>query len=188
MAFGSSSSVLENSSGSEPSEHGNLWDPVVGDYAVRTALYASSWPKNAIADGHWFLEMQTDAVDGGTSYISWPVELGEGTDSLAPVIEACHGICGTAVLDKGEMTYNPFVGVGFSLAVDDTGLPIPVDVSNWGGVCISYSSEASPSLVLDLGDSLEYVLRYGLPSVALPKTEEVVSKCFKWSDFKLPGT
>lgn len=186
VAFGSSSSVLENSSGSEPSEHGNLWDPVVGDYAVRTALYASSWPKNAIADGHWFLEMQTDAVDGGTSYISWPVELGEGTDSLAPVIEACHGICGTAVLDKGEMTYNPFVGVGFSLAVDDTGLPIPVDVSNWGGVCISYSSEASPSLVLDLGDSLEYVLRYGLPSVALPKTEEVVSKCFKWSDFKLP--
>ena len=186
VAFGSSSSVLENSSGSEPSEHGNLWDPVVGDYAVRTALYASSWPKNAIADGNWFLEMQTDAVDGGTSYISWPVELGEGTDSLAPVIEACHGICGTAVLDKGEMTYNPFVGVGFSLAVDDTGLPIPVDVSNWGGVCISYSSEASPSLVLDLGDSLEYVLRYGLPSVALPKTEEVASKCFKWSDFKLP--
>ena len=186
VAFGSSSSVLENSSGSEPSEHGNLWDPVVGDYAVRTALYASSWPKNAIADGHWFLEMQTDAVDGGTSYISWPVELGEGTDSLAPVIEACHGICGTAVLDKGEMTYNPFVGVGFSLAVDDTGLPIPVDVSNWGGVCISYSSEASPSLVLDLGDSLEYVLRYGLPSVALPKTEEVASKCFKWSAFKLP--
>ena len=96
VAFGSSSSVLENSSGSEPSEHGNLWDPVVGDYAVRTALYASSWPKNAIADGHWFLEMQTDAVDGGTSYISWPVELGEGTDSLAPVIEACHGICGKA--------------------------------------------------------------------------------------------
>ena len=187
MAFGSSSSVAENSSGSEVSVRGNLWDPVVGDYAVRTSLYASSsWPKNAIADGRWFLEMQTDAEDGGSSYISWPVELGDGTDSLAPVMQTCRGICGTAVLDKGGLTYTPFVGIGFSLAVDDSGLPIPVDVSNWEGVCISYSSEAPSSLVLDMGDSLEKELRYGLPSVALPKTEEVVSKCFKWSDFKLP--
>ena len=187
MAFGSSSSVAENSSGSEVSIRGNLWDPVVGDYAVRTSLYASSsWPKNAIADGRWFLEMQTDAEDGGSSYISWPVELGDGTDSLAPVMQTCRGICGTAVLDKGGLTYTPFVGIGFSLAVDDSGLPIPVDVSNWEGVCISYSSEAPSSLVLDMGDSLEKELRYGLPSVALPKTEEVVSKCFKWSDFKLP--
>ena len=187
MAFGSSSSVVENSSGSEVSVRGNLWDPVVGDYAVRTSLYASSsWPKNAIADGRWFLEMQTDAEDGGSSYISWPVELGDGTDSLAPVMQTCRGICGTAVLDKGGLTYTPFVGIGFSLAVDDSGLPIPVDVSNWEGVCISYSSEAPSSLVLDMGDSLEKELRYGLPSVALPKTEEVVSKCFKWSDFKLP--
>ena len=186
MAFGSSSSVVENSSGSEVSVRGNLWDPVVGDYAVRTSLYASSsWPKNAIADGRWFLEMQTDAEDGGSSYISWPVELGDGTDSLAPVMQTCRGICGTAVLDKGGLTYTPFVGIGFSLAVDDSGLPIPVDVSNWEGVCISYSSEAPSSLVLDMGDSLEKELRYGLPSVALPKTEEVVSKCFKWSDFKL---
>lgn len=187
MAFGSSSSVVENSSGSEVSVRGNLWDPVVGDYAVRTSLYASSsWPKNAIADGRWFLEMQTDAEDGGSSYISWPVELGDGTDSLAPVMQTCRGICGTAVLDKGGLTYTPFVGIGFSLAVDDSGLPIPVDVSNWEGVCISYSSEAPSSLVLDMGDSLEKELRYGLPSVALPETEEVVSKCFKWSDFKLP--
>ncbi len=187
MAFGSSSSVAENSSGSEVSVRGNLWDPVVGDYAVRTSLYASSsWPKNAIADGRWFLEMQTDVEDGGSSYISWPVELGDGTDSLVPVMQTCRGICGTAVLDKGGLTYTPFVGIGFSLAVDDSGLPIPVDVSNWEGVCISYSSEAPSLLVLDMGDSLEKELRYGLPSVALPKTEEVVSKCFKWSDFKLP--
>ena len=167
---------------------GDLWNPQAGEFAVNTAryAYAESWPKNAVGDGRWFWEMQTDAVDGGESYIAWPVELGTGADSLAPVVDACGGICGTAVLEKGTLTYSPFVGVGFSIATNDVGEPIPVDVSNWGGLCISYASEAAPTLVLDLGPQLELEFGYALPSVNLPKSGSFVTRCYEWRDFKFP--
>ena len=148
----------------------------------------SSWPKNVVADGAWRI-METDGADGGKSSIVWPVDFSDGVDSMAAVKEYCHGICGTAVLDKGSMTYNPFVSVGFTLARDSSGNPVPVDVSDWGGICIVYTSEAAPSLELDLGDSVNTkVLNYAVPAVFLSKaTASAVRKCFPWSSFNLPS-
>ena len=86
------------------------------------------------------------------------------------------------------MTYNPFVSVGFTLARDSSGNPVPVDVSDWGGICIVYISEAAPSLELDLGDSVNTkVLDYAVPAVSLSKSSEAVTKCFPWSSFNLPS-
>jgi hypothetical protein len=187
FAYASSSSGFDN--GSSASENGSaLWNPELGDFRVHTARYAMSWPKNAIADGRWFWEVLTDAADGGESRVLWPVELDEGEDPLRSVMDACHGICGTAILDNGSMGYSPFVTIGFSIAKDSMGNPVPVDVSNWEGLCVTYTSDAAPMLVLDLGDSLAEVLRYGLPQVSLPKATDGVafSQCFSWSDFKLP--
>ena len=121
--------------------------------------------------------------------MEWPVKLGSGVDSLSTVIESCQGICGIASLVKAGMTYNPYVGVGFVIARDETGNPTPVDVSNWGGVCITYSSEAIPSLVLDLGDSLRKVFDDGasFPAVSMPRSSSEITKCFAWSAFKIPS-
>ena len=163
-----------------------LWEPLVGDFRVNTARFALSWPKGAIEDGRWFWEMQNDAEDGGESYIEWPTKLGDDNDPLAPIVDACHGICGTAVLGKGSLTYTPFVSVGFSVAKDSAGEPLPVDVSNWGGVCVSYSSDVALSLEMDLGDSVNEVLRLGLPGFRLAATDTVVSKCIRWREFKRP--
>ena len=163
-----------------------LWNPLAGDYHVNTARYAKSWPDRAVEDGRWFWEMQNDSLDGGGSYIEWPVEFPEGVDSLTAVVNACGGICGTAVLKRGELVYDPFVSVGFTVAKSELDEEMPVDVSNWGGLCISYSSEVASRLLLDLSNDVDVRLMFGLPFVELPATDAVVSKCIRWNEFELP--
>ena len=163
-----------------------LWKAESGAYRINTAALAVVLPKGTVADGRWFWETQTDEEDGGRSEIVWPVEPGNGEDPLAPIIDNCGGICGTAVLDHGDLYYDPFVTVGFTLAKDSLGNSVPVDVSSWGGFCLTYTSETNIALDLDLGDSVNRELQLGLPSYTFPKTDSVESKCVRWSDFNLP--
>lgn len=197
LASSSSSSLSSSSSSSyvKPSAFECVWllswngfDEEDGVRVPIDECVDSSWPKNVVADGAWRI-METDGADGGKSSIVWPVEFSDGVDSMAVVKEYCHGICGTAVLDKGSMTYNPFVSVGFTLARDSSGNPVPVDVSNWGGICIVYTSDIAPALELDLGDSINMkVLNGAVPIAGLPKaTASAVRKCFPWSSFNLPS-
>ena len=168
----------------------SLWNPRAGDYHVNAALYASMLPANTHADGHWFWEARgADENEGGQSSIVWPVALGGGADSLSTVIDSCQGICGIASLKKGSMTMQPYAGVGFVLARDEADKPVPVDVSDWNGVCITYTSDVSPTLVLDLGDSLGALLNdgFGFPAIVLPQALNEVTKCFNWNQFEFPS-
>lgn len=183
-----SSSSIAKSSVSEC--RGLIWfgnDPEEGVRVPVETCAESSWPKNVVADGVWRI-METDGEDGGKSSIVWPVEFVDGIDTMAAVKDSCYGICGTAALDKGSLTYNPFVSIGFTLARDGSGNPVPVDVSNWGGICIVYTSEVPPSLELDLGDSVNKVLDYALPSAVLMKSSVAANiKCIPWSAFEIPS-
>ena len=82
------------------------------DYQIQTGL-----ENETKTQGYWF--SYDDHEDGGESRIVWPgsIEIGNSqfADALDPVIEHCGGICGTAVLSKGALTYNPFAGVGFNV-------------------------------------------------------------------------
>ncbi|MBO7412540.1 MAG: hypothetical protein J6U20_02605 [Fibrobacter sp.] len=164
-----------------------LWDPSNGDHRVNFTASVTALPKGAVADGHWYWEAYSDAKKGGEAYISWPTKLTDGTDSLSAVIDSCQGLCGTAVLKKGSMTSAPFAGVGFTIARDKNGEPLPVDVSNWGGVCVTYTSEADPLIVLDLGDSLKHELGDKLPSASMKKTkkETEITECVSWEEFTI---
>ncbi|MBR2095174.1 MAG: T9SS type A sorting domain-containing protein [Fibrobacter sp.] len=140
--------------------------------------------------GYWF--DYADGNDGGKSSVTWPVEKGNeySKESMAPIIEHCGGICGTAVLDKGTLTYNPFVGIGFNVVgetstTDNT--PAAGDASSWGGLCITYKSEAAPSLELGLGDEVDATIGYANPAASLPKNSVGTSKVLAWSDFKQPS-
>ena len=193
-ALGSSSSESETSSSSGTVASSSsfdvgaddLWNPSAGGFSINSACYAAVLPANAKADGHWFTE--TDGQNGGESSIVWPRDLVSIQDEQI-IVDSCNGICGTAVLERGRLTYNPFAGVSFVLAKDNAGKAVPVDVSSLGGVCISYTSEAAPALELDLGDSVDALLGYASPAVSLPKTKtpEGETKCFKWSEFRFPA-
>ena len=164
----------------------SLWNPSEGDLSVNTARYAVAWPENAIADGQWAWKSQSEEDDDSISYIRWPIESDNNEDLFRSVIDSCQGICGTAVLKKGPKDTIAFVNVGFVIARDEAGNPTPVDVSNWGGICITYTSDTAPSLMLDLGDSLKEWFKDGVdfPSAPLPKApDDEVTQCVSWSDF-----
>ena len=186
LSSSSSSSIAKSSASECRGLHWYGFDEEDGVRVPVETCAESSWPENVVADGAWRI-METDSVDGGKSSIVWPVDFSDGVDSMAAVKEYCQGICGTAVLDKGSMTYNPFVSVGFTLARDSSGNPVPVDVSNWGGICIVYTSDIAPALELDLGDSINMkVLNGAVPTAGLPKSAFTYAiKCIPWSSFKI---
>ena len=193
----SSSSLLHSSS--SKSCQRMLWNgPDADSSIIMVACGDSTWPKNAVADGRWRV-METDsscvycdyagqATSGYSSVVFWPDSISmRGGEVPTSAIEFCSGVCGFAVLSKGTLTFQPFVSIGFTLAKDDPGKSIPVDVSKWGGICISYASEVASELDLDLGDSLNAVLEYALPAASLPKSSEVTKKCITWEQFKIPS-
>lgn len=141
--------------------------------------------------GYWF--SYTDDIDGGRSQIVWPVEKGNeyDVDAMDPIIEYCGGLCGKAVLDKGLLMYQPFVGVGFILG-GETSLtdytPIAVDASGMGGVCITYTSDIAPILEMGFTDEVDASIGYANPYVSLPKSSVTSTTRFiPWSSFTQPS-
>lgn len=160
------------------------WFGYNGDYQVITGH-----DNGTETSGYWFT--YDDEMDGGRSTIVWPVLIGNeyNTNALDPVIDYCGGICGTASLDKGNLMYNPFVGLGFLVAGETSATditPATTDASDMGGVCITYSSEIAPVLEMSLGDEMDATIEYALPVAALPKSVAGTTKFLKWSDFKQP--
>jgi len=126
--------------------------------------------------GYWY--EVNDNSEGGLSKITW----GNATT------EQCKGICGTIVLDRGTMTYNPFVAVAFDLAGKDAqGERIAVDATDMGGICITYTSDNPPMLELVLDDKQDSLFAIATPNVSLSKTTTANAFNFKWSDFKMPS-
>ena len=194
----SSSTVLSSSSSSCRRMQWRGYDN--DSTVVMEACGDSAWPQDAVVDGVWRV-VETDSscpycgvydervgqVLKGNSSIAWNEGVGENGEVLTSTVLHCGGVCGTAVLEKGTLTYNPFVSVGFTLARDGSGKPVPVDVSTWNGICISYSSAAAPSLELDLGDSLNAAFGYAQPTVSLPKSSTGTRRCLTWDQFKFPS-
>ncbi|OWV14456.1 hypothetical protein [Fibrobacter sp. UWB5] len=139
--------------------------------------------------GYWFA--YGDDADGGASRIIWPVPPGNEYDENAfdPIIDHCGGICGTYYLDHGgNLVYDPFVGVGFSLAgYDNNGIITVVDASSMGGIRITYTSDAPAVLELGMGDYMDQKVGYDVPFVTLPKATAPTTKVFTWADFKQAG-
>ena len=190
----SSSMALSSSSyyvGPSTNTHYNKfsWMGVEGAPFIETGL-----DNGSEAAGYWFVF--GDSIDGGLSYIEWPVPLGNEYDAKAmePVIEVCSGVCGTAHLNAGTLEYKPFVGVAFNIAgmvgaykednLDDADL---ADASAWGGICIVYSSDLPATIELGFGAYKDKAITYDYPFVTLLKSDTPSERCFEWSAFKQAG-
>ena len=126
--------------------------------------------------GYWY--EVNDNSDGGLSKVIW----GDAT------ADQREGICGTIVLDRGTMTYSPFVAVAFDLAGKNAqGELVAVDATDMGGICITYTSDYAPLLELGLDEKQDSLFAITTPNVSLPKTNTPNSFNFKWSDFKMPS-
>ena len=161
----------------------DLWDGAQGAPQVVTGL-----DNGTETSGYWFA--YDDHNDKGASKVVWAdgvsAEPLDGGD-LSDVIVWCSGVCGTAVLDKGDLTYNPFIGIGFNVLgeAEGGGDPEAGDASAWGGICISYASEAAPELELGLG-SVDADILYANPAAKLKKATAGNIADLTWADFKQP--
>ena len=138
--------------------------------------------------GYWYT--YGDDADGGASKIIWPIEPGNeySADALDPIIDHCGGVCGTYSLNRGSLSYDPYVGLGFNLGgITEEGYVTVVDASSMGGIRITYTSDAAAVLELGLGDMMDAELGYDLPYVNLPKATAPTTKAFTWADFKQAG-
>lgn len=174
-----------------------LWVAVSTVFATESfitwnGLDGSSHIQTGIDKGVYsgYLYSYFDDFDGGMSIINWDYEHfdWDGTgDYFAELLEQYHGMSGTAVLDPGSLDYLPFVGVGFWVAgvkSDKHQTPLPADISAWGGLCVTYSSEADMSLELVPEQKHESNIAKERYSAALPKTEADKKIVLSWSDFK----
>ena len=141
--------------------------------------------------GYWYT--YNDNKEGGQSKIILPTQTQayEGTDYVpSDAILNCGGVCGDAVLTKGSLTYHPFVGVAFNVVGESSATdPTPAvgDASSWGGICITYKSDAAPSLELGFSEDVDKAIGGANPSAALPKSTVPTKKILAWSNFKQPS-
>ena len=140
--------------------------------------------------GFWF--SYGDDGDGGVSAVRWDIDTDpEPPHVLEPVVLECKGICGTARLGKGILTYTPFIGLGFSVvgqtSYEDFSYATG-DASSWGGLCVTYTSDADIQLELGLGPVVDSTINYANPAVNLPASKTSNRMVFSWSDFKHPSS
>jgi len=182
----SSSSALQSSSSMVPSSSSaivvpaDLWDGPAGMSKINTKSDES---------GYWYT--WEDNVDGGTSRLILPVEVGNeySLDLLDPVIDYCGGLCAEIVFGN---TSSPYAGVGFRVA--DEGKT--EDITDWGGICVTYSSNTNFIMNLSSEYDNEAYFR-SMPHVVLPHSmgasapvidkfmdsSTVVTWCASWHDF-----
>jgi hypothetical protein len=153
-------------------------------------------------NGLWF--DYTDAENGGRSKYKCPFEIDPpfnycDTDGL---LMECEGFCGTAILDKGTMTSNPYIGFGFNIVGETSSTDYTLlagDASTWGGLCVTYTSDADLQLELGLGPTVDSTISYANPAVTLPaaKAPNILRATenknhgnkvvVSWSDFRQPS-
>ena len=160
------------------------WNGSEGVYKIDTELDSANGN-----GGYWFT--YGDDADGGASKVEWPVEPGNeySTDALDPIIDYCGGVCGTFSLNKGTLTYEPFVGIGFNLAGVPEGSTAAdqADASAMGGVCITYTVDVAASFEMGLGDAGDAEIGYDNPAASLAKASSAKTVDLEWSKFKQAG-
>lgn len=172
--FQSSSSV--NGSGSNSSNAKGtsacLWNGTNAEKKVNTGFD----PNGEHNAGSWY--SYDDNNDGGMSYIEWPFPCVNSWDCMDDVIDYCKGVCGKMDIDRGTAR-EAVLGVAFNVAgfenPETDVYPLTADISDWGGLCVTFNS--SLNLFMRLGvDSLTEVI------VEMGQTDELEEKCFSWDE------
>lgn len=164
-----------------PSGSGDLWSRGL---KVKTDAYAEDPSKFGERAGEFFVE--TDSIEGGETKLLW---LGSKRTFESSSLEG--DLHAYVTWDKGNLPYevghDPYFNLGFYVAgFDSNGVAMSADISNWNGMCIVYTGTTNPTLLLDLGDSINQKLGNVLPSVTLFDKRE--PQCFEWKDFKQPAS
>ena len=173
----SSSGLTANSSSSAKAPKNTaacLWNASKGDYLVNTGLD----PDSLHYAGLWY--SFTDDPDGGVTEVHMPdvcVYEGPEYDCMVALLEFCGSYCAEFRFRKG-FSNEIFAGMGFEVAgFEDPYVSKPIrmygDISDWGGICVTYAADRDVLLRL-YTDSVTFY------KADLVKSNEFVEKCITW--------
>lgn len=176
-----SSSVAANSSSSVKVPKNTaacMWKGTDEYVPVKTGLD----PDDKYGAGYWY--NFGDSFKGGKSFIEFPIndddQLNEW-ENIVRLIGECGGYCGAFVLDRGSAN-EAYAGFGFNVAgVEDPMKSNPIDgvregdISDWGGVCVTYAADQDVYLELEADSAALY-------EVKLDKSIDFAEKCVTWSE------
>lgn len=176
-----SSSVIANSSSSAKAPKNTaacMWKGTDEYVPVKTGLD----PDDKYGAGYWY--NFGDSFKGGKSFIEFPIndddQLNEW-ENIVRLIGECGGYCGAFVLDRGSAN-EAYAGFGFNVAgVEDPMKSNPIDgvregdISDWGGVCVTYAADQDVYLELEADSAALY-------EVKLDKSIDFAEKCVTWSE------
>ena len=172
----SSSSVIANSSSSAKTPKNTaacLWNASKGDYLVNTGYD----PDSTRGAGLWY--NISDDPDGGVTEVYSPDVCGFETseyECAEALVEYCGSYCAEYRFRKGTSA-EIFGGMGFNVAgIEEPYVSYALrygDISDWGGVCVTYAADRDVLLRLYTGDDTFYQAEFG-------KSTEFVEKCVTW--------
>ena len=177
----SSSSETANSSSSAKMPKNTaacMWKGTDEYVPVKTGLD----PDDKYGAGYWY--NFGDSFKGGRSFVEFPIndddQLNEW-ENIVRLIGECGGYCGAFVLDRGSAN-EAYAGFGFNVAgVEDPMKSNPIDgvregdISDWGGVCVTYAADQDVYLELEADSAALY-------EVKLDKSIDFVEKCVTWNE------
>ncbi len=135
------------------------------------------------------LDGTVDVTCGTNTYTAnKPSDMGVGLFS-APELVSCKDTdlwCYSPIIDGADkspitqMIYRENEGFFFA----STGSH---DLTDWNGICITYTSDTAAYLIMDLGETKNQELNNNLPQVTLRnKAPLPTERCFGWKAFKQP--
>lgn len=121
-----------------------------------------------------------DSEYGGTSRIEFPsdVEADEDGNFFGPLVETYGGIKGSVSLGDGYEF--PYAGIEFDVwSANKEG----VDISDWGGLCLQYSSTVGFRIEL-IVENDSSVTEYNNYKASFDKVSSISTVCVRWEKFK----
>ena len=128
---------------------------------------------------NWFY--YDDESNSGNSYFDWPatVELDASVGyKWEGVVLACNGICGTANLENGYEF--PYAGIGIITLDNST-----VDISSWGGICVSYESDEQINVAIHPDEAEQEKMQWDDYRFTVPAGSRTID--IPWSKFSQSG-
>lgn len=154
-----------------------MWRGYAGDLTVNTGFGSDE----SLDAGKWY-SFDSPVNPGATVNFQLPKEVGGYQGDLTQVIAYYKSLRGNVPVPLDDMN----AGVGFYIAGTENGgnMHQAVDITDWGGLCVTYSSNMD--VLVEVTD------RYGSEllhfSNFLGASDSIVEKCNSWDEFVIDSS